>query len=46
MEEGKLKKPIVMEEEKEEIRENWDEKDKADYEMNKKFEKLIAEIVS
>ena len=46
LEEGKLKKPVVMEEEEEEKRENWNENDKADYEMNKKFEKLIVEIVA
>ena len=46
LEEGKLKKPVVMEEEEEEKRENWDENDKANYEMNKKFEKLIVEIVA
>ena len=46
LEEGKLKKPVVMEEEEEEKRKNWDENDKADYEMNKKFEKLIVEIVA
>ena len=34
LEGGKLKKPVVMEEEEEEKKENWNENDKADYEMN------------
>ena len=40
------KKPIVVEENEEEEKEDWDEKDKTNYKRNKKFEKLTLETVA
>ena len=47
LEEAKLKKPshIEINDEEDEM-EEWDEKDKAEYERNKQFEKLIEETVA
>ena len=45
LEESKLKKPPRLEVLNEEEVEDWDERDKADYERNKKYEKLIAETI-
>ncbi|KAL0015444.1 hypothetical protein SO802_002513 [Lithocarpus litseifolius] len=44
IEESRFKSP--MREEEEEEMEDWDEKHKAEYEKNKKFEKLIVDILS
>ena len=46
LEEAKLKKPAHVEIPNDEEVEGWDERDKANYERNKQFEKLIAEIVA
>ena len=42
LEESKLKKPSHVEIHDDEEVEEWDEKDKAEYERNKQFEKLTA----
>ena len=46
LEERKIKKLVHVEIHDEEKKEEWDEKDKADYERNKQFEKLTANIVA
>ena len=46
LDESKIKNPIHVEINKEEEKEEWDEKDKADYERNKQFEKLAEDIVA
>ena len=43
LEESKFKNPVVVDVNEEEDKEEWDEKDKTDYERNKQFEKLTAE---
>ena len=43
LEEAKLKKGALVEIIDDEEGEGWDEKDKADYERNKQFEKLTTE---
>ena len=40
------KKPVHVQIHDEEEKEEYDEKDKADYERNKQFEKLIADTVA
>jgi len=46
LEEAKLKKPPHVEVLNEEDREDLDERDKADYERSKQFEKLMAETIA
>ena len=46
LEEGKLMKPIHVETRDEDEGEDWDERDKAEYERNKQFEKLTADTVA
>ena len=46
LEESKIKKPMHVEINKEEEKEEWDERDKVDYERNKQFEKLTANTVA
>ena len=46
LEEDKLKKAARVEIPDDEEVEDWDERDKADYERNKQFEKLTLEIVA
>ena len=46
LEESKIKKPVHVEIHDEEQKEEWDEKDKADYERNKQFEKLTADTMA
>ena len=46
LEESKLKKPVHVEIHDEDEREEWDEKDRADYKRNKQFEKLTADTVA
>ena len=46
LEEGKIKKPVHIEIIEEEEKEEWDERDKADHERNKQFEKLIMDTVA
>ena len=46
LEEAKLKKPIHVEIHDEEEGEDWDERDKAEYERKNQFEKLIAKTVA
>ena len=46
LEESKLKKPVHVEIHDEDEREEWDEKDRANYKRNKQFEKLIADTVA
>ncbi|KAL0005727.1 hypothetical protein SO802_013288 [Lithocarpus litseifolius] len=46
LEQSKLKKPINVEVNEEEEKGKWDEKDKADYERNKKFKKLTAKTLA
>ena len=46
LKEAKLKKPPHVEVLNEEEVEDWDERDKADYERNKKFEKLTAKTIA
>ena len=46
LEEAKLKKPPRVNVLNEEEGEDWDERDKADYERNKQFEKLMAETIA
>ena len=46
LEEAKLKKAAHVEIPDDEEVEGWDERDKVDYERNKQFKKLIAEIVA
>ena len=46
LEEAKLKKATHVEILDDEEREGWDKRDKADYERNKQFEKLIMKIVA
>ena len=46
LKQSRLKKPSYVEiNNDEEEEEEWDEKDKVEYERNKKFEKLIVKIV-
>ena len=45
LEESKLKKPSHVEIHDDEEVEEWDEKDKAEYERNKQFEKLTVETM-
>ena len=46
LEQSRLKKPSYVEiNNDEEEEEEWDEKDKVEYERNKKFEKLTVKIV-
>ena len=44
--ESKIKKPVHVEINEEEEKEEWDERDKANYERNKQFEKLTMDIVA
>ena len=47
LEESKLKKPLHVEIlDDEEEKEEWDEKDKVEYERNKQFEKLTAKTMA
>ncbi|KAL0004907.1 hypothetical protein SO802_012468 [Lithocarpus litseifolius] len=46
LEESKLKKPVHIEIHEEEESEEWDERDKGDYEINKQFEKFIMDTVA
>jgi len=46
LEEAKLKKPPCVEVLDEEEGEDWDESDKADFERNKQFKKLMAETIA
>ena len=46
LEEAKLKKTAYVEIHDDEKGEGWDEKNKADYERNKKFEKLTVDTVA
>ena len=46
LEESKLKKPMHVEIYDEEEKEEWDEKDKADYERNKQFEKFAVDTMA
>ena len=46
LEESKLKKPIHLEIHDEDEGEDWDERDKAKYERNKQFEKLIVDTMA
>ena len=47
LEESKLKKPLHVEIlDDEEENEEWDEKDKVEYERNKQFEKLTAKTMA
>ena len=46
LEESKLKKPVHVEIHDKDEREEWDEKDRADYKRNKQFEKLTADTVA
>ena len=46
LEEIKLKKPVHVEIHDEEEKEEWDEKDKVDYERNKQFEKFIVDTMA
>ena len=46
LEHAKLKKPPHVEAFDEKKREDWDERDKVDYEGNKQFEKLTAETIA
>ena len=46
LEESKIKKLVHVEIHDEEEKEEWDEKDKADYERNKQFEKLTADTMA
>ena len=46
LEEARLKKTAYVEIHDDKEREGWDERDKADYERNKQFEKLIADTVA
>ena len=46
LEEAKLKKPPCVEVLDEEEGEYWDERDKPDYERNKKIEKLMAKTIA
>ena len=46
LEQSRIKKPSYVEiNNDEEEEEEWDEKDKVEYERNKKFEKLTVKIV-
>ena len=46
LEQSRIKKPSYVEiNNDEEEKEEWDEKDKVEYERNKKFEKLTVKIV-
>ena len=44
--ESKIRKPVHMEINKEEEKEEWDERDKVDYERNKQIYKLTVDIVA
>ena len=46
LEESKLKKPVHVEINEEEEKEEWDERDQADYQRKKQLEKLAAEFVA
>ena len=46
LEAAKLRKPQYVEVLNEEEREDWDERDKANYERNKLFEKLMAKTIA
>ena len=46
LEESKLKKPVHVEIHDKDEREEWDEKDRADYKRNKQFEKLTADTMA
>ena len=46
LEEIKLKKPVHVEIHDEEEKEEWDEKDKVDYERNKQFEKFTVDTMA
>ena len=46
LEESKLKKPVHVEIHDEEEKEEWDEKDKVDYERNKQFEKFTVDTMA
>ena len=46
LEESKLKKPPRVKVLNEEEGEDWDERDKGDYERNKQFEKITAETIA
>ena len=46
LEESKLKKPVHIEIHEEEEIEEWDERDNADYERNKQFERLTVDTMA
>ena len=46
LEESKLKKPVHVQIHDEEEKEEWDEKDKVDYERNKQFEKFTVDTMA
>ena len=46
LEEIKLKKPVHVKIHNEEEKEEWDEKDKVDYERNKQFEKFTMDTMA
>ena len=46
LEESKLKKPMHLEINEEEEKKEWDEREKANYERNKQFEKLATETIA
>ena len=46
LKESKLKKPVHVEIHDEEEKEEWDEKDKVDYERNKQFEKFTVDTMA
>ena len=46
LEESKLKNPVHVEIHDEEEKEEWDEKDKVDYERNKQFEKFTVDTMA
>ena len=46
LKESKLKNPVHVEIHDEEEKEEWDEKDKVDYERNKQFEKFNVDTMA
>ena len=46
LEESQLKKPVHVEIHDKDEREEWDEKDRADYKRNKQFEKLTVDTMA
>ena len=46
LEESEIKKPVHIEISEEEEKEDWDERDKSDYERNEQFEKLTTDTMA